>query len=129
MTSHGGNGVTGADIRAKLDHPVVDADGHMMECSFAVLDFVKQVGGPEIAKRYEDILRNDQTGASRRAVWVGNSGPASIDRATALLPKLFRARLDDAGEVADHVDQLRIGGDDDLGVFAERGLDRLQSPQ
>ena len=97
MTSRGSNGASGAEIRAKLDHPVVDADGHMMECSFAVLDFVKKVGGPEIAARYEKILRNDQTGASRRAVWVGNSGPASIDRATALLPKLFRARLDDAG--------------------------------
>ena len=96
MTSHK-NGLTGADIRAKLDHPVVDADGHMMECSFAVLDFVKQVGGTEIAARYEDILQGDQTGASRRAVWVGNSGPASIDRATAMLPKLFRARLDEAG--------------------------------
>jgi predicted TIM-barrel fold metal-dependent hydrolase len=97
MTSHGSNGAIGADVRAKLDHPVVDSDGHMMECSFAVLDFVKQVGGPEIAKRYEDILSNDQTGASRRATWVGNSGTSSIDRATALLPKMFRARLDDAG--------------------------------
>ena len=72
MTSHGGNGASGAEVRAKLDHPVVDADGHMMECSFAVLDFVRKVGGPEIAARYENILRNDQTGASRRAVWVGN---------------------------------------------------------
>ena len=32
-------GKTGVDIRAKLDHPVVDSDGHMMETSFAVLDF------------------------------------------------------------------------------------------
>ena len=112
MTSHN-NGATGADIRAKLDHPVVDSDGHMMECSFAVLDFVKQVGGPEIASRYEKILRDDQTGASRRAVWVGNSGPASIDRATALLPKLFRARLDEAG-----IDFAVIYGTHALGVLA-----------
>jgi len=97
MTGHHAEGVTGADIRAKLDHPVVDSDGHMMESSFAVLDFVKQVGGPKIAARYEAILKDDQTGPSRRAVWVGNSGPASIDRATALLPKLYRARLDEAG--------------------------------
>lgn len=89
--------VTGADIRAKLNHPVVDADGHMIETTFAVLDFVKQVGGPEIAARYEKTLRNDHTGRSRSAVWVGNSGPASIDRATAMLLKLLRARLDDAG--------------------------------
>ncbi len=111
MTSHK-NGLTGADIRAKLDHPVVDADGHMMECSFAVLDFVKQVGGTEIAARYEDILQGDQTGASRRAVWVGNSGPASIDRATAMLPRLLRARLDEAG-----IDFAVVYGTHALGVL------------
>ena len=42
--------MTGADIGAKLDHPVVDCDAHMIECSFAVLDFVKQVGGADIAR-------------------------------------------------------------------------------
>ena len=83
MTSHGENSLTGADIRARLDHPVVDADGHMIECTFAVLDFVRQVGGMEIANRYEDQLKSDPTGPGRRAVWVGNSGPGSIDRATA----------------------------------------------
>ena len=97
MTSHGENSMTGADIRARLDHPVVDADGHMIECTFAVLDFVRQVGGMEIANRYEDQLKSDPTGPGRRAVWVGNSGPGSIDRATAMLPKLYRARLDEAG--------------------------------
>jgi len=112
MTSHSANGTTGADIRAQLDHPIVDSDGHMMESSFAVLDFVKQVGGPKIAKRYEDILRNDSTGSSRRAVWTGNSGPASIDRATAMLPKLFRARLDDAG-----IDFAVVYGTHALGVL------------
>ena len=97
MTSHGENSLTGADIRARLDHPVVDADGHMIECTFAVLDFVRQVGGTEIANRYEGQLKLDPTGPGRRAVWVGNSGPGSIDRATAMLPKLYRARLDEAG--------------------------------
>ena len=97
MTSHSTNGITGADIRAKLGHPVVDSDGHMNEASFAAVDFVKLVGGPKIAKRYEEILKNDDTGSSRRATWVGNSGPASIDRATSMLPRLFRDRLDDAG--------------------------------
>ena len=97
MTSHGETSLTGADIRARLDHPVVDADGHMIECTFAVLDFVRQVGGMDIAKRYEDQLKSDPTGPGRRAVWVGNSGPGSIDRATAMLPKLYRARLDEAG--------------------------------
>lgn len=97
MTQHTRQLVTGADIRAKLNHPVVDADGHMIETTFAVLDFVKQAGGPEIAARYEKVMRSDDAGRNRNAVWVGNSGPASIDRATAMLPKLLRARLDEAG--------------------------------
>ncbi len=129
MTSHK-NGSTGADVRARLDHPVVDADGHMMECSFAVLDFVKQVGGPEIAARYEIEMQGDPSGRSRRAVWVGNSGPASIDRATALLPKLFRARLDDAGidfgiVYGTHaLSVLRIG-DDEMRPVVYRAMNML----
>ena len=130
MTGHSGNGVTGADIRAKLNHPVVDSDGHMMECSFAVLDFVKQVGGPEIAGRYEKILRRDATGASRRAVWVSHSGDASMDGATAMLPKLFRARLDEAGIDFAIVygtfalSVLRIG-DDELRPVVYRAMNML----
>lgn len=62
-----------------------------------MLDFVKQVGGSDIADRYEKHLKNNSSAPGRRAVWVGNSGPASIDRATAMLPKLYLERLDDAG--------------------------------
>ena len=97
MTAHNSNGATGADIRAKLDHPVVDGDGHMIETTFAILDFVKQVGGADIARRYEESLKGDIAAGKRIAVWVGNSGPASIDRATAMLPKMYRARLEEAG--------------------------------
>lgn len=95
MTRH--SELTGADIRAKLGHPVVDADGHMIEATFAVLDFVKQVGGSELAARYEKMLQPGQDLRQRGAVWIGNSGPGTIDRATAMLPKLMHARLDEAG--------------------------------
>ena len=88
MTAQGEHGATGADIRAKLNHPVVDSDGHMIETSFAILDFVKQVGGPKMAQKFEDVMNHDSATRGRRAVWVGNSGPASIDRATAMLPRL-----------------------------------------
>ena len=97
MTDLRDSKLVGADIRRKLNHPVVDSDGHMNEALFAVLDFVKQVGGAKIAARYEDMMNNDTTGSSRRAVWVGNSGPASIDRATSMLPRLYRSRLEEAG--------------------------------
>ena len=130
MTDHHGNGRTGADIRAKLDHPVVDSDGHMMEASFAVLDFVKEVGGPKLAQRYEDMLRRDATGSSRRAVWVGTTGPASLDRATAMLPKLMRARLDEAGidfciVCGTHALSVLGMGDDELRPVVYRAMNML----
>ena len=93
----GNSTMTGADVRTKLGHPVVDADGHMIETTFAVLDFVKKVGGAKIANRYEESLNTTRPGFERGAVWVGNSGPRSIDRATAMLPKLLHSRLDEAG--------------------------------
>jgi predicted TIM-barrel fold metal-dependent hydrolase len=130
MTSHSGNGVTGADIRAKLDHPVVDADGHMIETTFAILDFLKQVAGSEMTERYAKYMRHENETRGRRAVWVGNSGPASIDRATAMLPKLFHARLDDAGidfgvVYGTHaLSVLRIG-DDELRPAVYRAMNTM----
>ncbi len=130
MTSHSANGATGADIRAKLNHPVVDADGHMIEATFAILDFVKKVGGPEMAQRYEEALVHENKTRGRRAIWVGNSGPASIDRATAMLPKLFHARLDDAGidfavVYGTHaLSVLRIG-DDELRPVVFRAMNMM----
>jgi predicted TIM-barrel fold metal-dependent hydrolase len=112
MTSKNDHGVSGADIRAKLDHPIIDADGHMFETTFAILDFVKQVGGAEFAERYEKILMGSSGGPSRRAVWTANSGDATIDRVTAMLPKLFRERLDDTG-----IDYSVVYGTVALGVL------------
>ncbi len=130
MTNHGDSNLIGADIRAKLDHPVVDADGHMIECTWAILDFVKQVGGADAAHKYENLLIGDSSGPSRRAVWVGNSGDSTIDRATALLPKMYRARLDDAGidfgvvygTIALSI--LRLG-DDELRPIVYRAMNML----
>jgi predicted TIM-barrel fold metal-dependent hydrolase len=95
MTSHSNQ--TGADIRAKLNHPVVDADGHMIEATFALIDFVKQIGGADLAAKYEKTWAPDQPGRQRGATWIGNSGASTIDRATAMLPRLFYERMDEAG--------------------------------
>jgi predicted TIM-barrel fold metal-dependent hydrolase len=121
---------TGADIRAKLNHPVVDADGHMMETTFAVLDFVKQVGGADIAERYEGYMKANSSGNNRRAVWVGNSGPGSIDRATAMLPGLYRSRLEDAGidfgvVYGTHVLSVLQIGEDELRPVVYRAMNML----
>lgn len=96
-----------ARIRAQLSHPVIDADGHTIEYGPAYFDFLKQVGGARIAERYrakldtggwyrlspEERLRKRVT---RPTSW-GLPTKNTLDRATAMLPRLFRERMDDFG--------------------------------
>ena len=96
-----------ARIRAELSHPVIDADGHTIEYGPAYFEFLKQVGGAAIAERYrakldaggwyrqspEERIRKRVT---RPTSW-GLPTKNTLDRATAMLPRLFRARMDDFG--------------------------------
>jgi hypothetical protein len=100
----------GAEIRARLDHPVIDADGHTVEFEPAFLDHLKHVGGADIVERYTSRLHGGS-----RAQWYAQSLEArrehrtlrppwwalptknTLDRATATLANLLRERLDDLG--------------------------------
>jgi len=42
----------GSDVRAKLDHPVVDADGHTIEAEWLLDEYVREVAGAEIQARW-----------------------------------------------------------------------------
>ncbi len=89
-------GFPGREVRAKLSHPVIDADAHVVECDFAHLDFVRELAGEEIAKRVLAVRANH--GPTVRGFWWGvPSGPHTDDRAMAQLPRYFRSRLDDLG--------------------------------
>lgn len=114
-----GSGETPAGrLRAKLPHPVVDADGHLIETAPVwkpwFLDYVKDIGGGDMAARFEAAggMDYDETvlrpwGAlseeQRRAAWATRPPwwtlPAAntLDRATAHLPRLMYERLDDLG--------------------------------
>jgi hypothetical protein len=96
-----------AEIRAKLSHPVVDSDGHAIECGPVFLDYLKQVGGADVAHRYEQRLSTNnwytmtleerqRKRVLRPASWTL---PArnTYDRATAMLPSLLCSRMDDFG--------------------------------
>jgi predicted TIM-barrel fold metal-dependent hydrolase len=110
--------LSAAALRARLGHPVVDADGHLIETAPVFkpffLDFVKDIGGGDMARRFEAVGGMDYdetvlrpwsalTDEQRRATWATRppwwSLPAenSLDRATAHLPKLMYERLDDLG--------------------------------
>lgn len=83
-----------AKIRSRVSHPIVDGDGHVLEPGPIILDYVRQIAGPEIAKKVE---QNQPHSWTKAIFWGMPSGPHSLDRATATLPRLFRERLDEAG--------------------------------
>jgi predicted TIM-barrel fold metal-dependent hydrolase len=107
-----------AKLRASLSHPVIDADGHIIETAPVFMPFfeeyVTKIAGPEMVKRFravggmdfdEMVLRpwSRLSWEERRASWTTRpswwSLPAAntLDRATAHLPKLLYERLDDLG--------------------------------
>ncbi|HJN03862.1 MAG TPA: amidohydrolase family protein [Alphaproteobacteria bacterium] len=100
-----------AAVRARLDHPVIDGDGHIVEMNPVLLDYLKQVAGARVARRYEKMMttgggpwgwyaQSDGQRRRRRSMrppfWIMPSRN-TLDRATALLPDLMAKRLDDFG--------------------------------
>jgi predicted TIM-barrel fold metal-dependent hydrolase len=89
-------GFPGRDVRAKLDHPVIDADAHIVECDFAHLDFVRELAGEDMVKHV--AAQRAHHGSTVRGFWWGlPSGPHTADRAMAQLPRYFRSRMDELG--------------------------------
>ncbi len=96
------------EVRARIDHPVVDADAHTLEFVPAVLDEIRGLAGDAAARRYEQVLRVSQDtrglpADQKRALglfrltWWGFPARNTLDRATATLPRLQYERLDELG--------------------------------
>jgi hypothetical protein len=47
-----------AAVRARLTHPVIDSDGHMIEFKPGFLDALKHVGGRTMLERFRSEERN-----------------------------------------------------------------------
>ncbi len=114
-----GSGATrAAKLRSDFGHPVIDADGHIIETAPVFLpffeDYVKDIAGGDMAKRFREkggmdfdemVLRpwSALSWDDRRSTWATRpswwSLPAAntLDRATSHLPKLMHQRLDDFG--------------------------------
>jgi predicted TIM-barrel fold metal-dependent hydrolase len=95
-------------IRASLSHPVIDSDGHWIEYSPMILDYLKRVAGTKAAEGLRsrdevvakiltmtDEQRRDE-GRAQQAWWPFPTRN-TLDRATAMLPKLLYHRLDELG--------------------------------
>ena len=95
-----------AAVRAHLDHPVIDGDGHWLEPVPIFLDYLRQVAGPAVAERF--VKKQTEAGwyewsrperrdrRQHRPTWWGEPAD-TLDRATAMVPALFHERLDDFG--------------------------------
>ena len=107
-----------ARLRASLSHPVIDADGHVIETAPVFMPFfeeyVTKIAGADMVARFrqvggmdfdEMVLRpwSRLSWEERRSVWATRpswwSLPAAntLDRATSHLPRLLYERLDDLG--------------------------------
>ena len=42
-----------AEVRARVGHPIIDSDGHVVEFEPALLDYIRDAGGPQILERYK----------------------------------------------------------------------------
>ncbi|MGA6974337.1 MAG: amidohydrolase family protein [Candidatus Binatus sp.] len=90
-------------LRDRLDHPVIDADGHLIEPAPLFNEYLQKVGGSGMLERYNRELRDHPTGSrgnrdagDMRGAWWGVSNDA-YDLATVMAPRLLYSRLDDLG--------------------------------
>jgi predicted TIM-barrel fold metal-dependent hydrolase len=95
-------------IRARLEHPVIDSDGHIIEFLPVVRDLIVEEAGEMVARRFDVIVDSGRLVQSlpvseRRAAgvtrmpWWGIPTRNTLDRATAMLPALMYDRLDEIG--------------------------------
>jgi len=96
------------NVRDQIDHPIIDSDGHVLEFLPAVRERLRELAGEELAKGFDSILHAQQTARQLtaeqrrdfglfRVTWWGFPARNSLDRATAMLPKLQYERLPEQG--------------------------------
>src|SRR2546425_10175534 len=99
---------TPAQIRSHLNHPVIDGDGHWVEFDPVFSDRMRKVGGDKAGdgslaamKPTRDALSMSVAERRRRriaqpAFW-SHQAENTLDRATAMMPRLLYERLDEIG--------------------------------
>ncbi len=100
-----------AEIRAKLDHPVIDSDGHLGEYLPVLREYLAAVGGQSLLRDFgrafgTTFLSTEWYGLtpeqrrhlrSKRPPFWGVPTKNTLDLATSLFPKLLYERMDDIG--------------------------------
>ena len=99
-----------AKIRARLNHPIIDTDGHTVELMPLYFDYIKQIGGAQMVEDYKSSnakralnrwisMTEEDRRRTRTACppWWARPGRNTLDRATASLPRLLYERMDELG--------------------------------
>jgi predicted TIM-barrel fold metal-dependent hydrolase len=99
---------TAVQVRARLSHPVIDGDGHWVEFDPVFSERMRKVGGDLAAEGFlaamqttRDALSMSVAERRRRriaqpAFW-SRQAANTLDRATAMMPRLLYERLDEFG--------------------------------
>ena len=135
-----------AAIRSRLNHPVIDGDGHTLEMYPVFLDYLRSVAGAGVADRFagsqsEAMMNMNWLGLSpaerreralMRPTWWPSPARNTLDLATAMIPRLMRERLDEMGldvsVVYPTMGLLTINlADDELRCAATRALNVMKS--
>jgi predicted TIM-barrel fold metal-dependent hydrolase len=91
-------------VRALLDHPIIDSDGHDIEYLPLVREELRALAGQSAVDRFELMVKGAQLArglgdATRRAQglmripWWGLPTQNTLDRASAMFPRLLHERL------------------------------------
>lgn len=104
-----GNGhATASDIRARLTHPIIDADGHWLEFSPFVDEELRRIGGDKAAEGFQifrtvlhkhlnmSVAERREQRIAQQAFWAVPT-KNSRDLATSMMPRLLYERLDELG--------------------------------
>ncbi len=90
-------------LRSRLDHPVIDGDGHLIEPAPLFQQYLTRIGGKDLVDAYQRELREHPTGSrgnreagEMRGAWWGVSNNA-YDLATVMAPRLLHQRLAEIG--------------------------------
>jgi predicted TIM-barrel fold metal-dependent hydrolase len=97
-----------ARIRSRLSHPIIDSDGHWIEYDPVAMEYLEKAGGRTLVQRYQKVAAPFGTLArmplaARRdkrvsqPPWWGVPTRNTLDRATAMMPRLLHERLPDMG--------------------------------
>ena len=97
-----------AEVRARVHHPVIDADGHWLEFGPTVCEQLRRIGGDRAVEGFTTFRslivrelkmsvadRRDRRTA-QQAFW-GIPAKNTRDRATAMMPRLMYERMDELG--------------------------------